>query len=130
MAGITRIHPVSTPTFPVSMGGSTENVTYIEIDYLAAVNAKTGPESTLAAVYSMLGTFGTVVYQGPLFDGNTRQIVGIEGLVGDDEDVVNFATLTVIQTALRALGTVDSINLGSATAIRGGPSAALQDAIA
>ena len=42
MASITRIHPVSTPTFPVSMAGSTENITYLEIDYLAAVNGKTG----------------------------------------------------------------------------------------
>ena len=130
MAGFTRVHPTATPTFPVSLGGSTENITYVEIDYLAAVNGKTGPESTLAAVYNMLGRFGTIVYQGPLFDGNTRQIIGIEGLVGDDEDVADFGTLTVIQTALQALGTVDSIDLSSATAIRGGPSANLQDAIA
>ena len=105
MAEITRVHPASTPTFPVHMGGSAEDITYIELDYLAAVNAKTGPASTLAAVYSMLGTFG------------------------DDEDVANFASAAVIQTALRALGTVDSINLGSATATVGGPSAALQDAV-
>ncbi len=130
MAELTRVHPVATPTFPVSMGGSTENITYVEIDYLAAVNGKTGPNSTIAAVVSMLGSFGTIVYQGPLFDGNTKQIIGIEGLVGDDEDVADFAALTVIQTALQALGTVDSINLGSATAIRGGPSENKQDAIA
>ena len=129
MAEITRVHPASTPTFPVHMGGSAEDITYIEIDYLAAVNAKTGPASTLAAVYSMLGTFGTIVYQGPLFDSNTRQIVGIEGLSGDDEDVANFAAAAVIQAALQALGTVDSINLGSATAIVGGPSANHQDAV-
>ena len=79
MADLTRVHPVATPTFPVSMAGSTENITYVEIDYLAAVNAKTGPESTLAAVVKMLGTFGTVIYQGPLFDSNTKQIIGIEG---------------------------------------------------
>jgi len=130
MASFTRTHPTATPTLPVSMGGSTENITYIEIDYLAAVNAKTGPESTLATVYNMLGTFGTIVHLGPLFDSNTRQIIGIEGLVGDDEDVADFAALAVIQAALQALGTVDSINLSSATAIRGGPSAAHQDCIA
>ena len=110
MAEITRVHPVSTPTFPVSMAGSAEDITYLELDYLAAVNAKTGPASTLAAVYSMLGTFGTIVYQGPLFDANTRQIVGIEGLSGDDEDVANFTAAAVIQAALQALGTEDSIN--------------------
>ena len=129
MAGLTRVHPVSTPTFPVNLAGGAEDITYLELDYLAAVNAKTGPESTLAAVYSMLGTFGTIVYQGPLFDSNTRQIVGIEGLSGDDEDVANFAAAAVVQAALQALGTVDSINLGSATAIIGGPSANHQDAV-
>ena len=35
MAEITRVHPASTPTFPVSMGGSTETITYLEVDYLA-----------------------------------------------------------------------------------------------
>ena len=25
------------------MGGSTENITYLEVDYLAAANGKTGP---------------------------------------------------------------------------------------
>lgn len=128
MASITRIHPVSTPTFPVSMAGSTENITYLEIDYLAAVNGKTGPESTLATVYTLLGTFGTVVYIGPLFDSNTRQMVGIEGLTTDTA-VGNFAASTVVQTAVRALGTVDSINLGSATVEQGGPSSAFVDAI-
>ena len=130
MAEITRVHPTSTPTFPVSMGGSTENITYLEVDYLADVSGKTGPASTLAAVYSVLGVYGTIVYLGPLFDGDTRQIVALEGMVGDDEDVADFATMTVIQAAVQALGTVDSINLGSATVVRGGPSASLQDAIA
>ena len=130
MAEITRVHPASTPTFPVSMGGSTETITYLEVDYLSAVNGKTGPASTLQAVYKAIGVFGTICYLGPLFDSNTRQIIGIEGIVGDDEDVADFAAMTVIQTAVRALGTVDSINLGSATVTRGGPSSALQDAIA
>jgi hypothetical protein len=62
------------------MAGSTENIKYVEIDYLAAVDAKTGPESTIAAVTQMLGVFGTVVYMGPLYDSNTAQLFGIEGL--------------------------------------------------
>ena len=83
MAGFTRVHPTATPTLPVSMGGSTEEVTYIEIDYLADASGKTGPESALPAVYNLKGTFGTVVYLGPLFDSSTRQIIGIEGLTQD-----------------------------------------------
>ena len=128
MAELTRVHPVATPTFPVNMGGSTENITFIEVDYLAAVNAKTGPASTLAAVYSLLGTFGTIVYLGPLFDSNTAQIIGIEGLT-TDTGVGNFATSAVLQAAVRALGTVDSINLSSATVEQGGPTQAKTDAI-
>lgn len=130
MAELTRIHPVSTPTFPVSMGGSTEEITYIEVDYLAAVNAKTGPASALDACFKTIGRFGTIIYLGPLFDSNTKQIIGIEGIVGDDEDVADFAAMTVMQTALRALGTVDGLNFSSATVIRGGPSENKQDAIA
>lgn len=130
MAELTRVHPASTPTFPVSMGGSTETITYIEVDYLADASGKTGPTSALQAVYKTIGRFGTIIYLGPLFDSDTKQIIGIEGIVGDDEDVANFAAMTVMQTAVRALGTVDSLNLSSATVIRGGPSESKQDAIA
>ena len=128
MAELTRVHPASTPTFPVNMGGSTENITYLEVDYLAAVNAKTGPESTLQAVYKCIARFGTIVYLGPLFDSNTAQIIGVEGLTTDTA-VGNFATSTVIQAAVRALGTVDSLNLSSATVEQGGPTEAKTDAI-
>ena len=126
MAEITRTHPTATTqnTVMSPAGG----VNFIEVDYLAAVNGKTGPASTIAAVTQMLGVHSTVVYAGPLFDSTTRQMFGLEGMTTDTA-VAEFATLTVIQTALRALGTVDSINLSSATAILGGPSAALEDVV-
>ena len=126
MAEVTRTHPTATTQSTVMSPAGT--VRFFEVDYLAAVNAKTGPASTIAAVTQMLGTFGTVVYAGPLFDSNTRQMFGMEGMT-TDTGVAEFATLTVIQTALQALGTVDSINLGSATAISGGPSAAKEDVV-
>ena len=126
MADITRTHPTATTqnTVMSPAGG----VNFIEVDYLAAVNGKTGPASTIAAVTQLLGVYGTIVYAGPLFDSNTRQMFGLEGMTADT-GVAEFAALTVIQTALRALGTVDSINLSSATAILGGPSAALEDVV-
>ena len=126
MADITRTHPTATTqnTVMSPAGG----VNFIEIDYLAAVNGKTGPASTIAAVTQMLGLHGTIVYAGPLFDSNTRQMFGLEGMT-TDTGVAEFGTLTVIQAALRGLGTVDSIGLGSATAFFGGPSAALEDAV-
>ena len=126
MADITRTHPTATTqnTVMSPAGG----VNFIEIDYLAAANAKTGPASTIASVTQMLGLHGTIVYAGPLFDSNTRQMFGLEGMT-TDTGVAEFGTLTVIQAALRALGTVDSINLSSATAFFGGPSAALEDVV-
>lgn len=126
MAEQTRVHPAATTEGTVMAPAG--DVKFIEIDYLSAVNGKTGPTSTIAAVTAMLGTMGTVVYAGPLYDSNTRQIFGLEGMA-QDTAVAEFAALTVIQAALQALGTVDSINLGSATAIFGGPSAALQDVV-
>ena len=126
MAEQTRVHPTATTEGTVMAPAG--DVKFIEIDYLASVAAKTGPASTIAAVTAMLGTFGQVVYAGPLNDSNTRQIFGIEGMI-QDTGVAEFAGLTVMQAALQALGTVDSINLGSATAIYGGPSSALQDVI-
>ena len=125
MAEITRVHPVSTPTFPVNLGASAEDVIFVEIDYLAAVNAKTGPASAITACTNMLGTFGTIVYEGPLYDSNTKQLFALERCTTDTA-----VAMTVIQAALRALGTVDSLNFASATAIKGGPSEAKQDAIA
>ena len=126
MADITRTHPTATTqnTVMSPAGG----VNFIEVDYLAAVNGKTGPASTIAAVTQLLGVYGTIVYAGPLFDSNTRQMFGLEGMT-QDTAVAEFGTLTVIQAALRALGTVDSIDLSSATAIFGGPSSALQDVV-
>jgi len=127
MASLTRVHPASI-SLPFNGGGSSLEITYVEVDYLAAVNAKLGPESTVAKVLAALGQFGTVVYAGPLNDSNTRQIIAIEG-VNQDKGIADFAAMTVIQTAIRALGTVDSINLGSATVIKGGPSSALEDVV-
>jgi hypothetical protein len=104
MAGLTRVHP-ATISLPFNGGGSSLEITYVEVDYLASV-----------------------VYAGPLNDSSTRQIIAIEG-VNQDKGIADFAAMTVVQTAVRALGTVDSIDLSSATVIKGGPSAALQDVV-
>ena len=127
MAGLTRVHP-ATISLPFNGGGSSLEITYVEVDYLASVAGSLGPEGCVAQVLAALGQFGTVVYAGPLNDSNTRQIIAIEG-VNQDKGIADFAAMTVIQTAIRALGTVDSIDLSSATVIKGGPSASLQDVV-
>jgi hypothetical protein len=115
MASLTRVHPVAV-TLDISGPGA--DTAFIEVDYLAAVNAKTGPESTQAKVKELLSGYGQVTFIGNLVDSNTRQVFGIEALT-QDNTVAAGGTLTVIQAALRALGTVDSIDLSSGTAIRG-----------
>jgi hypothetical protein len=115
MASLTRVHPVAVA---LDISGPGPDTAFIEIDYLAAVNAKTGPESTQAKVKELLSGYGQVTFIGELVDSNTRQVFGIEALT-QDNTVAAGGTLTVIQAALRALGTVDSIDLSSGTAIRG-----------
>ena len=78
MASLTRVHPVAVTT---DISGPGPDTAFIEVDYLADVSGKTGPESTQAKVKELLSGYG--------------------------------------QAAVRALGTVNSINLASATAIRG-----------
>jgi hypothetical protein len=115
MASLTRVHPVSVTT---DISGPGPDTAFIEVDYLAAVNAKTGPESTQAKVKELLAGYGQITFIGDLVDSNTRQVFGIEALTADNT-IAAGSTLTVIQAAVRALGTVDSIDLSSATAIRG-----------
>ena len=126
MAEQTRVHPVATTEGTVM--APCGDVKFVDINYLASVSAKLGPASTVAAVTTMLGTFGTVVLAGPLYDGGTHQIFGIEGMT-QDAAVSEFGTLTVIQAALQALATIDGVNLGSALAFYGGPNESKQDAI-
>ena len=115
MASLTRVHPVAV-TLDISGPGA--DTAFIEVDYLASVAAKTGPESTQAKVKELLSGYGQVTFIGNLIDSSTRQVLGLEALTHDNT-VAAGGTLTVIQAAIRALGTVDSINLASATAIRG-----------
>lgn len=115
MASLTRVHPVAVTT---DISGPGPDTAFIEVDYLADVSGKTGPESTQAKVKELLSGYGQITFIGDLIDSDTRQVIGIEAMTADNA-IAAGSTLTVIQAAVRALGTVDSINLASATAIRG-----------
>ena len=75
------------------------------IDYTVAVNGSAGPLGAQNAIRNTLMTEGTIIAMGPLLDGNTQQTVAFEG--GDSVNV------TTMQASLRALGTVDGVNLSS-----------------
>ena len=104
MAILTRVNPVATTTNWESLG---KDLQFFTVDYINAVNGSAGPEGAQAAVLSTIGTTATIVAAGPLADSNTQQTFATEGA-----DSVVAATL---QTAIRALGTVDSVDLSGAT---------------
>jgi heptaprenylglyceryl phosphate synthase len=104
MAILTRVNPVSTTTNWESSG---KDLQFFTVDYVNAINGSAGPEGAQAAVLSTIGTTATIVMAGPLADTNTQQTFATEGA-----DAVVVGTL---QAAIRALGTVDSVDLTSTT---------------
>jgi len=95
-----------------------KTVKLIEITYPAAVNAKTGPESTIQAVHTaIMGAGFNILGYGALTDTNTVSAMMIEGDYGTDTyDGTNSETLAAhLEDVIQALGTVDSVNLASAT---------------
>jgi len=105
MALLTRTHPVATKNNTESVG----NLQFLTVDYVATA-ASTGPEGAQAAVLKAVAATATIVAVGPMLDANTQQTFAVEAISGDN---VVAATL---QTAIRALGTVDSVDLSNATA--------------
>ena len=95
-----------------------KKVSLIEITYPGAVNAKTGPESTIQAVHNaIMGAGFNILGYGALTDTNTVSAMMIEGEYGADTyDGSNSETLAAhLEDVIIASGTVDSINLASAT---------------
>lgn len=94
-----------------------KDLVFFIVDYVNAVNASTGKDGVQDQVRKVLGQYGTIVAIGPLVDSNTQQVFAFEGAVGGAGSSANTASevAAVMQTAVRALGTVDSIALTSAT---------------
>ena len=105
MATLTKTHPVAT-TLGVETNG---NLQFFTVDYINAVNASTGPAGAQAAVLRAVQDTSTIIAIGPLGNSNTEQTFAVEGMGGDN---VVAATL---QAAIRALGTVDGVDLSGAT---------------
>ena len=104
MAGITKVNPTATTLGYEVIG---KDAQFFTIDYIQDISTKTGPNSAQKAVLDVIGTTSTILAAGPLGNSNTEQTFMTEGT-----DSVVAATL---QAAIRALGTVDSIDLSGAT---------------
>ena len=101
MPSVTRSHPAATSTDVEMMGA---NMSFFTVDYVAT-NASTGPEGAQAASHNCISYHNNVVAIGPMLDSNTQQTFAVEGT----------PVAATLQAAIRALGTVDGVNLGSAT---------------
>jgi len=106
MAVFTRTHPAATTT-NTETGG---NLHFFTVDYINAINGSAGPEGAQVAVLNAIMDTATIACIGPLADSNTQQTFAVEANGGNGSIVA--ATL---QTAIRALGTVDSVDLSGAT---------------
>ena len=104
MAGITKLNPTSTTLNFESVG---KNIDFFTVDYINAINGSAGPSGAQQAVLNTIQQYGTIIAAGPLVNSNTEQTFAVEG-----EGAVVVATL---QAAIRALGTVDSVDLSGAT---------------
>lgn len=94
-----------------------KDLVFFIVDYVNAINASTGKDGAQDQVRKVLAQYGTIVAIGPLVDSNTQQVFAFEGTPGAAGSSNNTAAevAAVMQVAVRALGTVDSVNLGSAT---------------
>ena len=104
MAGITKVNPAATTTNYEVVG---KNIQFFTVDYINAINGSAGPNGAQKAVLDSIMSTATIIAAGPLVDSNTQQTFATEGA-----DSVVAATL---QAAVRALGTVDSVDLSGAT---------------
>ena len=111
----TKVAPIFDTTQDTFFIG--KKITLIEITYPAAVDAKTGPDSTIQAVHNIIQGIGfNILGIGKLTDTNTVQAIMIEGDYGTDTyDGTNSETLAAhLEDVVQALGTVDGIDLATA----------------
>ena len=101
MPSVSKAHPTAASTNVEMMGA---DMSFFTVDYVNA-NASTGPDGAQAAVHTVISNTNTIVAIGPMLDTNSQQTFAVEG-------TLDAATM---QAAIRALGTVDGVNLGSST---------------
>ena len=101
MVDVTKSHPTLAATDVEMMGA---DMSFFTVDYVSA-NASTGPEGAQAKSHNAIADLNTVVAIGPMLDTNSQQTFAVEGT----------PVVATIQAAIRALGTVDSVDLSGAT---------------
>lgn len=105
-----------------------KDIEFFTVDYISAVNAKTAKASTQNVVELTIQKYSNILGAGPLVDSNTQKTYMVEhadSFVGSAASAGGSFSLTTttagsslgtLTSAIQALGTVDSIDLSSATA--------------
>ena len=116
--------PEVTRTHPANLGIGLEffigkPCTFLMVDFGAAVDAKTGPESTIARVIREIEDSAEILIKGDLHGSNQiMSFLVAHGNEADTYDGSNSETLAQhIEDKIQAAGTVDGINLASATCV-------------
>lgn len=115
LVGLSQDNPIRVDEEKFFIG---KNVTLVDVDFGAAVNGSLGPDGAVQAVFEAIQGEGlTLLGHGPLHSTNANMSLMIEGEFGTDTyDGTNSETIAAhLEDVIIALGTVDSINLASAT---------------
>ena len=101
---ISKANPSATTT-----GSASEvigkDISIFSIDYINAINGSAGPNGAQQAVLQAIQESRVILAAGPLSNSYTEQTFIIEGELDSG-----------LQARIRALGTVDSVDLSGATA--------------
>ena len=101
---ISKANPSATTT-----GSASEvigkDISIFSIDYINAINGSAGPNGAQQAVLQAIQESRVILAAGPLSNSNTEQTFIIEGELDSG-----------LQARIRALGTVDTVDLSGATA--------------
>ena len=95
-----------------------KNLTFVDVDFGSAVNGSLGPAGAVEAVFEAIQGEGfNILGHGALHSTNANMSFMLEGEYGADTyDGSNSETVAAhLEDVIIALGTVDSINLASAT---------------
>ena len=81
-----------------------KDISIFTIDYINAINGSAGPDGAQQAVLNAIQETRVILAAGGLHNSNTEQTFIIEGALDSG-----------LQARIRALGTVDSVDLSGAT---------------
>ena len=102
---VTKVNPTATTLNYEVIG---KEISFFTVDYINAINGSAGPNGAQADVLNTIMNVATIIAAGPLTDTNTQQTFAVE------RDMAS-ADISALQVAIRALGTVDSVDLSGAT---------------